>query len=675
MALDDRQILEAERDVPIAIGDDSDTTRFAQFYLERTSQNSNIYFVEAHEEAAASAHPAHRFEEKRIRPEASPVSMIWRLAWLSAAAGAIAIALFVVPRVIPAGMQARNADFDGAYRDVLAAQGFLSSRAVEDALEKFRVAHERIAAQPPPASGMASVIYAAYGFITGNAAPMSSLDAVLADVVKRTAASAAPLEELSFSSFMREEGNRSAGGIMERALSEAKNAEAAIENAERTLIIAEEDGNGVAARAQLGPQLSLMKANLERYIDDLELGSWALGMEYPRRFLIVAQDPRMARPTGGIIRSLGIATAQKGAITDVSFGEVYGIDSQLQVNVIPPEPIQKTATAWGIHSANWFFDFPLSAQKIAYFYEKSGGKRIDGVIAVNDRLLKRLLAITGPVTGKGGMLVNAESMSVAEDPAALSALANVIGTLDGEKAQKAFSVIIEGLAERDALVWAADRDRESAVAAKGWDGRIGAPADADYLAVVATDIEGTGVPVQGNIWKETVTDEEGMATHTVVAEFPRADDERGERLRYLRIYVPKGSELLEVSENAAQTIVPQIDYEKQRFAADPDIAESMRTLVRDETSGVDIYDESGMTVFAMWMLYDEKGSRAVVRYRTPIRISGSFASVFQKQPGADMALHYSVIAPDGKTISSPDGFTGEFHGELSRDIAFVMTMQ
>ncbi|OGD23491.1 hypothetical protein A2Z10_03175 [Candidatus Azambacteria bacterium RBG_16_47_10] len=676
--MDDNYFYGAERDIPIDISHDpKEGTQFARFYLDRANQNSNIYFVEQQEEIAASRARA-QHEEKKREPQASPLGMMWRLAWLFAGAGAIALALFIVPHVIPVGQQAHQADYTDAYAYVLAAQRSVFALDIGDALKGFHSARARITPKSDQTSGMASVIGAMRSFIAQNMTPASTLDAVLADVVDRSAASAAPLADLSFASFFRADKGEAAGDIIERAFSETKNAEAAIENAERALIIAEENGESTALRAELGPKLSLMKANLERYAADLTLASWALGVEYPRRFLIIAQDSATARATGGVIRSLGVVTAQKGAITDILFDEVYNIDGQLQTNVIPPEPIQKVATAWAIHDANWFFDFPLSARKIAYFYEKAGGKRIDGVIAINDRMLKNILSVTGPITGKDTARVNAESGTIAGDPAALSALTNVLRALDGEKAAEAMHVIIRGLQEKNAMVWVSDRDYGEAVRKKGWDGAIVEHNNADYLAVVASDIQGVGnEEIQGNILKETMIHENGEMTHTVVVEFPRAKNMPDEKLRYLRVYVPRGSELLEASQGSIQRIVPQIDYAQERFIADEDLAVSVRTLERDEEKGVDVYEESGMTVFALWMPFDEKGARAVFQYATPPHLSAttSLSSVFQKQSGLDMTLHFSVIAPEGKTVSSQNGFNGEFHDTLTRDTPFVMTIQ
>ena len=55
------------------------------------------------------------------------------------------------------------------------------------------------------------------------------------------------------------------------------------------------------------------------------------------------------------------------------------------------------SAVWTMHDANWFPNFPTSAEKVSWFYEKTGGRTVDGVIAITPELLRDLLAITGPI--------------------------------------------------------------------------------------------------------------------------------------------------------------------------------------------------------------------------------------------------------------------------------------
>ena len=78
-------------------------------------------------------------------------------------------------------------------------------------------------------------------------------------------------------------------------------------------------------------------------------------------------------------------------------GGVYDLQGNLEVLLSSPEPLHILNANWQMQDANWFFDFPTSAKKLMWFYEKSGGPTVDGVIAINSNILPKLLAITGPI--------------------------------------------------------------------------------------------------------------------------------------------------------------------------------------------------------------------------------------------------------------------------------------
>jgi len=92
-----------------------------------------------------------------------------------------------------------------------------------------------------------------------------------------------------------------------------------------------------------------------------------------------------------------LLTIDQGAIKSLFVDGIFNVDGQLHEKIIPPRPIQKISTAWSMHDANWFADFPTSAQKIQWFYEKTGGPTTDGIISLTPTLIERLLGLTGPI--------------------------------------------------------------------------------------------------------------------------------------------------------------------------------------------------------------------------------------------------------------------------------------
>ena len=53
--------------------------------------------------------------------------------------------------------------------------------------------------------------------------------------------------------------------------------------------------------------------------------------------------------------------------------------------------------SWSLDLANWSPDFPTAARQAQVFFEKGGGRPVDGVIAINVNTLQELLGVTGAV--------------------------------------------------------------------------------------------------------------------------------------------------------------------------------------------------------------------------------------------------------------------------------------
>ena len=65
--------------------------------------------------------------------------------------------------------------------------------------------------------------------------------------------------------------------------------------------------------------------------------------------------------------------------------------------MIAPYPHQLLGSRWQIWDSNWWPDWPTSAKKISWFYEKTGGPSVDGVFAINSKVIEDLVEIFGPI--------------------------------------------------------------------------------------------------------------------------------------------------------------------------------------------------------------------------------------------------------------------------------------
>ncbi len=122
-----------------------------------------------------------------------------------------------------------------------------------------------------------------------------------------------------------------------------------------------------------------------------------LGDRYPHRYLLLLQNDTEARPTGGFIGSLLIVDINDGLVSRADFHDVYQYDGQLNEDIAAPEEIARITDNWRLRDSNYSPDFAISAEKAAWFLQKSKGPSVDTVIAINQSAIGEILADLGPL--------------------------------------------------------------------------------------------------------------------------------------------------------------------------------------------------------------------------------------------------------------------------------------
>ncbi|OGZ35577.1 MAG: hypothetical protein A3A94_01995 [Candidatus Portnoybacteria bacterium RIFCSPLOWO2_01_FULL_43_11] len=400
-----------------------------------------------------------------------------------------------------------------------------------------------------------------------------------------------------------------------------------------------------------------------------------LGHDNPREYLLIFQNNSEIRATGGFIGTYGLLTLDRGQIKKLFIDGVFNADGQLQEKIIPPKPIQKISTAWSMHDANWFSDFPTSAQKIAWFYEKTGGSTVDGVISLTPTVVERLLELTGPIEmPEYEASLNPENFveliqyEVEADydkglnqpkkiladfaPKFIQALAQL--SLDKQK--KALEIIFSSLKEKHILMYFRDDNLEKFIEEQGWAGEI-LETEKDYLNVVSSNINGykTDKVVNETIDHQAEIQEEGsiIDTLTITREHRGGgmDYDWWNRVNsnYLRVYLPKGSELLSATGHTIETYLAPIDYEKHGFKPDPLIKSIEDKMTVDPQTGTQIFEENNKTVFGNWV-YVSPGQTVKItyQYKLPFKInltkpSDSYSLLVQKQAGSTGSQFKSAV--------------------------------
>ena len=404
-----------------------------------------------------------------------------------------------------------------------------------------------------------------------------------------------------------------------------------------------------------------------------------LGYNGPRKYLFLFQNNHEIRATGGFIGSYGVLKVHNGEVKDLFVDGIFNPDGQLTARVVPPGPIQKISTNWSTHDANWFPDFPTSAEKIAWFYEKTGGPTVDGIITLTPTVLENLLEITGPiemseyetVVNKDNF-IEATQYEVEEDydkeenrpkkfiadltPEVLDRIFSGDSLSKLPQTIKVFSKSLEG---KHILIYLDNPEIQEMISGLGWSGEV-LENSKDYLMVVNSNINGykTDGVIDQEIKHEIEIANDGSILDTVTITRKHNggsleyDWWNKVNANYMRVYVPQGSELLEASGYTREIVEEPVDYDKLGFIRDDLVDELEGKIEIDEKSGTEIWDEAGKTVFANWVYVSPQESVKVsYKYKLPFKVdldedgeeTDVFSVLYQKQSGMNTSVLETVL--------------------------------
>ncbi len=119
-----------------------------------------------------------------------------------------------------------------------------------------------------------------------------------------------------------------------------------------------------------------------------------------RSYIVLLQNSDELRATGGFMGSFFVLESQNGQIQAPIIQDIYVVDGQFQGFVEAPTGLKEYLSAgkgMRLPDANWWPDFPSSAEEILKFFAKVEDKKYEGVIIINLQLVEKLLAITGDI--------------------------------------------------------------------------------------------------------------------------------------------------------------------------------------------------------------------------------------------------------------------------------------
>ena len=400
-----------------------------------------------------------------------------------------------------------------------------------------------------------------------------------------------------------------------------------------------------------------------------------LGQEEPKKYLVLFQNDKELRPTGGFITAYAIFRLEKGKIIAERSEDIYLLDGTMRKVFPAPEPILKylpKVYSWHLRDANISPDFYLSMKQFEEMYEYAGGKEeIDGIVAIDTFVLQRLVDILGPIPAYGIQFTN-EIVKECNCPQVIYELEKyadmpvgymrrerkgIIGVLMNAIMQKALGISpgqywpklveigLNSLSEKHILFYLHDERAQKAMEKLGFAGKI-RDFDGDYLHINDTNFAGAkaNMYVKHQVEQEIEIGDDGGVVKTLRLKYKNPeppDDCSLERktglclsatLRnWIRIYVPKGSTLIEADGS-------QTEVEKR--------------------------EDLGKTYFEGFFEVRPLGSaQFVVKYKLPFKVKKGeeYRLLIQKQPGTEG--HEYRILRDGELLE-------EFKLTRDREVKF-----
>jgi hypothetical protein len=323
-----------------------------------------------------------------------------------------------------------------------------------------------------------------------------------------------------------------------------------------------------------------------------------IGMKEPVTYVILVQNSDELRATGGFISAVGTVKLDQGQLLGLDFVDSYLFTHQDLAYPPAPGPMQKymNIPLLVLRDANWSPDLPTSAQLFKAIYQHDTGTALDGIVTVDLRAVELIIgalsplhipSMAEPLTGatvieqiKQMWTVPEESGSIEEDflqwwinrkdfiPELANSAQERLRSDEVDYVGLAFATQ-RALDERAIQIWVDDPEVAAHLAATGWDGALHPQPEADFLALVDTNMGYNKVnavierALEYQVHWPNGPDKPAHATVTITYTHPLTTTEtacdnapvygktyddlvRRCFFNYLRLYTPAGSQLVEI---------------------------------------------------------------------------------------------------------------------------------
>lgn len=380
----------------------------------------------------------------------------------------------------------------------------------------------------------------------------------------------------------------------------------------------------------------------------------ALGIKSSKTYLLLFQNDKEIRPTGGFITAFATVKINNGQVEATTSDDIYRLDEKLLnicLNKIcpltPPAPIVKylpevsgkARSAWSMRDSNISPDLPTSAVQFEKMYSLlGGGLPFDGIIYIDSQVVESLIEVTGPID-VFGTKYSAELDKRCNCPNVIYELESYAEIASkGEKDRKAIlgvlmqqilarsvgadveklPALVEAIAtlanNKHIMFYMHDANIQNALAKLNWTGQI-KNYDGDYLHINDANFAGgkSNLYVEQTVTQDIKVQKDGTIRKKISIEY-KNDQPFGIWLNginrdYVRFYAPIGSKLISSkgSEDSVNTI-----------------------------------EDLGKTVFESFVQVRPQNLRKLeMEFTEPYQPNGKYKILIQKQPGAK-DFHYII---------------------------------
>ena len=373
-----------------------------------------------------------------------------------------------------------------------------------------------------------------------------------------------------------------------------------------------------------------------------------LGFEAPQQYLLLLQNDTELFPSGGLISSYGIVTFDGGRLTQFDieyFGTLYERWQRESGGeyVEPPAPLKqylKRDISWALGEAGWYPDFPTTAGLAQDFVTKGGAPSTTGTLAIDIQFMSALLDLLGSVhVPEYDVTVTPENVAqitlentrnddyVPGQPKKVFLSYFAREVLEGlfaipkEKWPEMLQVLDKMGQERHLQINFTDQRLQEMVEAYGFDGAL-LQGEGDFLLIADTSVQSTKLNLilepQARLDVNLATDGSARSIVTYVISNPFLEWKQGrdsllvEQLMlqgvygsYLRLYVPAGAQIRDVSLDGSSAGLEQIDSEFGRtvfgrfFTVRPD--QTVEAQFTYEIPGVLSVEDDGTYLYALYL--------------------------------------------------------------------------